>query len=201
VSMIVLGLLPSAAAASPSDPTWIAGIYDEADGDDVVALVGETVACRNDDTHILLCLVCLPDELISPTPSAYEPLRTLTRDRGPPQSLAKYTNSRSRSTPLRTSLLIAAPTAITRPRGSSSAYTASGGPPASRTGAFPLLSVRSAPTLLDHYTPRLSHSTSTAPARFDQPRSDRAKGVILLGVGANRCITPNRSNRARSPPS
>ena len=147
-SVIVLGLLPIAAAASPSDPTWIAGIYDEADGDDVVALVADTVACKNDDTHTLLWLVCLPDELTSPTASAYEPLRTLTRDRGPPQALTKYTDSRTPSTPLRTSLLIAASRAISWPGNSSSASVASA-PPSSCAGACPLLSRRGGGSSLD----------------------------------------------------
>ena len=47
----LLTLLPLVAAASPPDPMWIAGIYDEADGDDVVALVtdkGEVIAVSGD---------------------------------------------------------------------------------------------------------------------------------------------------------
>ena len=31
--------LPGLAHASPPDPTWIQGIYDDADGDDIVALI------------------------------------------------------------------------------------------------------------------------------------------------------------------
>ena len=31
--------LPGLAHASPPDPTWIQGIYDDADGDDVVTLI------------------------------------------------------------------------------------------------------------------------------------------------------------------
>jgi hypothetical protein len=31
--------LPGLAFASPPDPTWIPGIYDDADGDDVVTLI------------------------------------------------------------------------------------------------------------------------------------------------------------------
>ena len=40
----VLILLPTIAFASPPDPSWIAGIYDGADGDDIVMLVYETAA-------------------------------------------------------------------------------------------------------------------------------------------------------------
>jgi len=35
-------LIAPIAFASPPDPSWIAGIYDDADGDDVVTLVYET---------------------------------------------------------------------------------------------------------------------------------------------------------------
>jgi len=40
---MALILLPVIAFASPPDPSWIAGIYDGADGDDVVTFVYETV--------------------------------------------------------------------------------------------------------------------------------------------------------------
>src|SRR5215469_3676461 len=35
-------LLPAIAFASPPDPSWVAGIYDGADGDDIVSLVYDT---------------------------------------------------------------------------------------------------------------------------------------------------------------
>src|SRR5215471_11012235 len=41
---VVLILLPPIAFASPPDPSWIAGIYDGDDGDDIVSLVYETSA-------------------------------------------------------------------------------------------------------------------------------------------------------------
>jgi len=40
--VMALLLLPAIAFASPPDPSWIAGIYDGADSDDVVTLVYET---------------------------------------------------------------------------------------------------------------------------------------------------------------
>ena len=98
--IVTLVLLPLAAGASPPDPTWLAGIYDEADGDDVVGLVDDTVACKTNDVHAPLSLACLPDELIYPTPSEYGTSRTLTRDRGPPPPAASYTNSLRRSAPV-----------------------------------------------------------------------------------------------------
>src|SRR5215831_16989209 len=38
----VLILLPTIAFASPPDPSWIAGTYDDADGDDIVMRVYES---------------------------------------------------------------------------------------------------------------------------------------------------------------
>jgi hypothetical protein len=40
--VLALTLLPAIAFASPPDPSWIAGIYDGADGDDIVSLVYDT---------------------------------------------------------------------------------------------------------------------------------------------------------------
>ena len=44
--VVALVLLPALAFASPPDPSWIAGFYDGADGDDVVSLVYETSAAH-----------------------------------------------------------------------------------------------------------------------------------------------------------
>jgi len=60
-------LLPSIAFASPPDPSWIAGIYDGADGDDIVTLVYETAA-SNPAMFVhgapLPCLSDMPPESI-----------------------------------------------------------------------------------------------------------------------------------------
>jgi len=46
-------LLPAIAFANPPDPSWIAGIYDGADSDDIVTRVYETVAINTAaSTHI-----------------------------------------------------------------------------------------------------------------------------------------------------
>ena len=37
--VVTVAILPAIAFASPPDPSWIAGIYDGADGDDIVSLV------------------------------------------------------------------------------------------------------------------------------------------------------------------
>ena len=42
--LLVLGALTPVAYASPLDPSWIGGVYDDADYDDVVVLVMSAVA-------------------------------------------------------------------------------------------------------------------------------------------------------------
>jgi len=42
--VLTLILLPALAFASPPDPSWVAGIFDGADSDDVVSLIHETCA-------------------------------------------------------------------------------------------------------------------------------------------------------------
>src|SRR5215470_14282979 len=44
--VLALILLPPLAFASPPDPSWVAGFYDGADGDDIVSLVYETSAAN-----------------------------------------------------------------------------------------------------------------------------------------------------------
>jgi len=46
--VVTLILLPAIAFASPPDPSWIAGIYDGADGDDIVSLAYEILATNAD---------------------------------------------------------------------------------------------------------------------------------------------------------
>ena len=41
---LALVLLPAIAFASPPDPSWTVGIYDGADGDDIVTLIAESAA-------------------------------------------------------------------------------------------------------------------------------------------------------------
>jgi hypothetical protein len=58
---LALILLPTIAFASPPDPSWIAGIYDGADGDDIVSLVYETSATNQSAPSHLGPLPCLLD--------------------------------------------------------------------------------------------------------------------------------------------
>ena len=51
--IVAMILLPAVAFARPPDPSWIAGIYDGADGDDIVSLVYDTaVAHAAQRSHI-----------------------------------------------------------------------------------------------------------------------------------------------------
>jgi len=58
--VLALILLPAMAFASPPDPSWIAGIYDGADGDDIVSFVYETSAASATAPSHLGPLTCLP---------------------------------------------------------------------------------------------------------------------------------------------
>jgi hypothetical protein len=58
--IVVLILLPAVAFPSPPDPSWIAGIYDGADGDDSVILVYETAARNAAAPAKIDPLPCLP---------------------------------------------------------------------------------------------------------------------------------------------
>ena len=57
--VLALILLPAIAFASPPDPSWVAGIFDGADGDDVVSLVYETSAAHAAALSHLGPLPCL----------------------------------------------------------------------------------------------------------------------------------------------
>src|SRR5262245_637916 len=59
--VVALILLPVIAFAVPVDPSWIAGVYDDADGDDIVSLVYETSAANTAPTSHLGPLPCLLD--------------------------------------------------------------------------------------------------------------------------------------------
>ena len=66
--VLALILLPAIAFASPPDPSWVAGIYDGADGDDIVSLVYENSATNAaPQSHIgkLPCLPGIPIERIN----------------------------------------------------------------------------------------------------------------------------------------
>lgn len=62
--IVALILLPAIAVDSPPDPSWIAGIYDGADGDDIVILVYETAAAHGAERSDIAPLPCLANILL-----------------------------------------------------------------------------------------------------------------------------------------
>src|SRR5207253_3164037 len=82
----ILLTLPVLAYASPPDPTWIAGLWDDADYDDVVILITSTsgIADANPFVEVkpLLFLVAsLPPVDLQPDPA---PASSLRHSRAPP---------------------------------------------------------------------------------------------------------------------
>ena len=59
--VLALILLPPLAFASPPDPSWVAGFYDGADGDDIVSLIYDTSAANQTAPSHLGPLPCLLD--------------------------------------------------------------------------------------------------------------------------------------------
>ena len=57
--VLTLILLPTLAFASPPDPSWVAGFYDGADGDEIVSLVYETSAAYDTALSHVAPLPCL----------------------------------------------------------------------------------------------------------------------------------------------
>src|SRR5262249_18178997 len=58
---LALILLPAMAFASPPDPSWIAGIYDGADGDDIARFVSEASAAKTAAPSHIGPLPCLTE--------------------------------------------------------------------------------------------------------------------------------------------
>ena len=87
LTIAVLVFLTIAVGASPPDPVWIEGLYDAADGDDVVSQLSETVGSVEADTDKSLSP---PQASLHSPPlqqSASNPL-LLQVERGPPVSAA-----------------------------------------------------------------------------------------------------------------
>ena len=60
-TIVALIVLPVIAFASPPDPSWDAGFYDDADGDDVITLVYEIAAVDLAAPSQVALLRCLPE--------------------------------------------------------------------------------------------------------------------------------------------
>jgi len=86
--VVVLILLPMIAFASPPDPSWIAGIYDGADGDDLVTLVYETVAVEAAPLRAASPLTSSSYVSLSSRPDAIPGFPPCQFTRGPPPLLA-----------------------------------------------------------------------------------------------------------------
>jgi len=97
--------VPVAASASPPDPMWIEGIYDAADGDDVVMIVtwssvaacsrsvpttfgSETAASWHGPAYDLVSPLRSLEEIASRSAGRYDSARSSQSMRGPPQPLA-----------------------------------------------------------------------------------------------------------------
>ena len=83
---VALALLPALAHASPADPSWIAGVWDGADGDDVVVLVGSAIKAVSASVDAQDRLEPRPVHLIAPGRDRAHsaPHRDVLRSRGPP---------------------------------------------------------------------------------------------------------------------
>jgi hypothetical protein len=85
VTAALLCLAPTA-HASPPDPTWIAGFYDNADFDDVALLITNTLGVAERSVRCSLCPERLVTGTLLPTDSDTRPLsfRSSALSRAPP---------------------------------------------------------------------------------------------------------------------
>jgi len=84
VVAMVLALIPVLAAASPPDPAWIGGIYDAADGDEIVTMIGDQAGCHGVAGYAICRPLPLPQalhEMDSCTAQGFSRQRLI---RGPP---------------------------------------------------------------------------------------------------------------------
>ena len=83
-AIVALILCPSIAFASPPDPSWIAGIYDGADGDDVVSLVYDTAAAHAPDGSHITARPCLKELALESSARGVASHRFARKPRAPP---------------------------------------------------------------------------------------------------------------------
>ena len=83
---LALILLPAIAFAIPADPSWIAGIYDGADSDDIVSLVYETAGVEAASTGLVPPLPRSSEISIVSSPSTIHGLPACQLTRAPPAS-------------------------------------------------------------------------------------------------------------------
>src|SRR5262245_1296170 len=85
VLFLAMILLPLIAAASPPDSTWIPGVYDASDLDDVVTLVVEMSASKSGTGYQPSPPLCSWEDLFRPDQEAYGRRSGGLNTRGPPQ--------------------------------------------------------------------------------------------------------------------
>lgn len=80
--------LPAIAFASPPDPSWIMGVYDGADGDDIVTLIADQAATNAPSLPLIPPPLPLSERLFRLKPDAVQSLRPGQQTtRGPPSGL------------------------------------------------------------------------------------------------------------------
>jgi hypothetical protein len=84
VAIVAMILLPAIAFASPPDPSWIAGIYDGADGDDIVSLVDDTVAAHAADGSHITARLCFKELALESIARGVSSRRFARQPRAPP---------------------------------------------------------------------------------------------------------------------
>jgi hypothetical protein len=87
MALVVLGFLVALvplANASPPDPTWIPGIYDDADFDDVILIIVSAVGAASPSSPVIVVSEASLHRIPQPRPSIRERRPRLTVDRSPP---------------------------------------------------------------------------------------------------------------------
>ena len=79
-----LALIPVIAAASPPDPAWIGGIYDAADGDEIVTLIGDQASSHGVAGYAICQPPPLPQALHQMEPCIAQGFSKQQLTRGPP---------------------------------------------------------------------------------------------------------------------
>ncbi len=82
--VVALVLLPAIAFASPPDPSWVVGIYDDADGDDVVILIADNAATNAPSLPQIPPHAALAETLLGLGPRALQGCYSGQDPRGPP---------------------------------------------------------------------------------------------------------------------
>jgi hypothetical protein len=98
--VLALILLPAVAFASPPDSSWIAGIYDGADGDDIVTLVYETAGVEAASTRPVPPLPRSSEISIVSSPSTVHGLPACQFTRAPPGASGSHFHGAQVSTSL-----------------------------------------------------------------------------------------------------